>query len=105
MLRKGFLHRDISIGNVLMLDPPVTMRPFEVRSMEQLMVQLSLQYEDELARHANLLEDATEKLDFSDKCHGFLTDGDMAASLEGYFTPRDTGEICVSMPGCLWESN
>ncbi|KAF9643513.1 hypothetical protein BDM02DRAFT_3104306, partial [Thelephora ganbajun] len=38
-LLKGFLHRDISIGNVLMLDPPVTTKPFESETpaVEQLM--------------------------------------------------------------------
>ena len=56
MLRNEFLHRDISIGNILMLDPLVPMKPFEARTIGQFMTRLSLQYEDELARCANLLE-------------------------------------------------
>ena len=96
MLRAGFLHRDVSIGNTLMLDPPL---PFEARTIEQLMARLSLQHEDELAKYVNLLEDAIKKTGYLDKCHGFLIDGDMAAKLEGYFTMRDTGEVSVSI--CL----
>ena len=99
MLREGFLHRDVSIGNTLMLDPPVTMKLFEARTIEQQMAQLSLQYEGELAKCADLLEDAIKNIGCLDKCHGFLIDGDMAANLEGYFTLRDTGEVSVSI--CL----
>ena len=39
MLRNGFLHRDIDILNVIMLDPPVTMVSFETRVIEQLMME------------------------------------------------------------------
>ena len=89
ILEKGFLHRDISIGNTLMLDPPATMKPFEA--------QTSLLDVDESSGYAKLLEDAVRKMDFSEGCHGFVTDGDMAAKLEGYFTPRVTGETSVGM--------
>jgi len=105
MLRKGFLHRDVSIGNVLMLDPPVTMKPFEARPVEQLMAQLSLNDANELSKYASLLEEVIGKMGFSDKCHGFVIDGDMAASLEGYFTSRDTGERSVCTPSCAGEPN
>jgi len=97
MLRRGFLHRDVSIGNTLMLDPPVTTKPFEAQSIKQLMTELSLQYEGELAKSTKLLEDTVQKVGHSDKCHGFIIDGDMAASLEGYFTSRGTGEVTVSI--------
>ena len=96
MLRKGFLHRDVSIGNTLMLDPPVTMKPFETRAVEELMTQLSLQYGDELTTHADLLGDMIKKIGLADKCHGFVIDGDMAAPLKDYFTSRDHGERSVS---------
>jgi len=72
MLRGGYLHRDISIGNILMLDPPVTMKPLEARAMEQLMTRLSLRYEDELARYANLLEGVINEVGSLDKCYGLL---------------------------------
>ena len=98
MLRRGFLHRDVSIGNTLMLDPPVTANPFEVRTIEQLMTQLSLQYEDELAKYAEMLEGAIKKVGHSDECHGFVIDGDMTATLEGHFTGGGTREY---PPSCV----
>ena len=61
MLRKGFLHRDISIGNVLQLDSPVRMTPFEVQPTEESTTQISPQHKDELARHADLLEVALKR--------------------------------------------
>ena len=75
MLRKGFLHRDVSFSNTLMLDPPVTMKPFEARSIKEFMTQLSLEYEGELARYANLLEDVIKKMGFPEACYGFVVDG------------------------------
>jgi len=105
MLRRGFLHRDVSIGNTLMLDPSVMTRSFEAWAIKQLMTELSLQYEGELARYAKLLEDAIKEVGHMDKCRGFVTDGDMAAGLEGYFTSRDTGEVYVSICLAVWESN
>ena len=97
MLRRGFLHRDIDIGNILQLDPPVRMTPFKVQTIEEFMAQLSLQHKDELARHAGLLEVAIGRVVSLDECYGFIMDGDMAARLEGYFTLGDTGERSVSM--------
>ena len=83
-----------------MLNPPVAMKPFEVRAVGQLMTRLSVQYEDELAKYANQLEDVIEKMGYSDKCLGLVIDGDMATSLEGYyFTSGDTQEVFVS--NCL----
>ena len=99
MLRMGFLHRDVSIGNTLMLDPPVMMKRFEARTIDQHMAQLSLEYKDDLTKYTNQLEDVIKKMGFSDRCHGFLIDGDMAAELEGYLTQRDKGEVSVSI--CL----
>jgi len=98
MLRRGFLHRDVSIGNILMLDPPVTTKPFDAWEIKELMKQLSLRYEDEpeLGKYAKLLHDAIKDVGYLAKCHGFLIDGNMAARLKGYFTSRDTGEVFVS---------
>jgi len=97
MLIKGFLHRDVSIGNTLMLDPPVTMKPFTLRTIEQLMAHLSIESKNDLGKYVSRLEDAIKKVDFSDKCHGFIIDGDMAAKLKGYFALRDVGEASVSI--------
>ena len=116
MLRNGFLHRDVSIGNTLMLDPPV--KP-SVRSIEDLVARLTPQLdppvepsaqpiEDRLARLClqdggdltkcfDRLKDAIGKDNLTDKCHGFVIDGDMAARLKGYFTSPHTGERSVSI--------
>jgi len=105
MLRRGFLHRDVSIGNTLMLDPSVTMKPFEVRTIEQLMTQLSLEQGGGLNKYVEQLEGAIKKVGHSGECHGFIIDGDMAARLEGYFTSRDMGEASVSIRLLVLESN
>ena len=105
MLRKGFLHRDVSIGNTLMLDPPVTMEPFEVQTIKQLMTQLSLENGGEINKDIGLLEGAIKNVGHMDECHGFIIDGDMAARLEGYSTSRDMGEVSMSIGLVVWESN
>ena len=57
MLRMGFLHRDISIGNVLMLNPPAEMEPFEEWTAEQWMAHLHLEDTTlELTEYVNLVE-------------------------------------------------
>ena len=101
-LRKGFLHRDISIGNALMLDPPVKMEPFAKETLEQRMAQLRLR-ETKLADHVALLEKMIDELGSPDMCRGFFIDGDMAAPLEDYFTERRMGEKSVGTPNCVGE--
>ena len=61
----GFLHRDINIGNVLMLDPPVT-KPSGAWTMEQLVTQLRFQDGGEpVAKHVSLLEQTIRGLDLA----------------------------------------
>ena len=106
MLRIGFLHRDISIGNVLMLKLPVEMEPFEEWTIEKLMEQLHFQDgTPELTKYVNLVEKMVKEMDSPNQCRGFVTDGDMAACLESYFTSRDTGERSVGTPNCVGELN
>jgi len=93
MLRKGFLQRDISIGNVLRLDPPVEMDPFAEWTLEEQVEQLRL--EDgthELTGYVKSVEKMIEELGSQKKCCGFVIDGDMAACLKDYLTSRDVGE-------------
>ena len=97
MLIKEFLHRDVSIGNTLMLDPPVTTNPLTLSTIEELMENLSIGPNNDLGKYVGLLEDMVKRMGFSDKCHGFIIDGDMAAELEGYFAPCDTREVYVSI--------
>jgi len=102
-LRKGFLHRDISIGNALMLDPPVKMEPFAEETLEQRMARLCLQEGIELDNYVALLKKMIKELGHQDMCRGFFIDGDMAASLEGYFTRRRMEEKSVGTPNCVGE--
>ena len=104
MLKMGFLHRDINVGNVLMLDPPVT-KPSGAWTMEQLVTQLRFQDGGEpVAKHVSLLEQTIRGLDSPGKCHGFVVDGDMAARLEDSLTLGDLRERSVSMLDCIGES-
>lgn len=80
MLQKGFLHRNINIYNTLLLDTPVTMRPFDARSIGQLTLQNGPG--DQFNEHVERLEDCIRKLGFSDKCNGFVIDDGVVASLE-----------------------
>ena len=86
MLKMGFLHGDINIGNVLMLDLPVT-KPSGAWTMEQLVTQLRFQDGGEpVAKHVSLLEQTIRGLDSPGKCHGFVVDGDMSARLKDSLT-------------------
>ena len=105
MLRRGFLHKGVSISTILMMDPPVAMKSFEVQTVGQLMMQLSLENGDEINKDIKLLEGAIKNVGHMDECHGFFVDGDMAACLEGYSTSRDTGEVPVSICLVMLEFN
>ena len=106
MLRIGFLHRDINIGSVLMLKHPVEMEPFEEWAVEKRMEQLHFQdMTPELTKYVDLVEKMVKEMDSPNLCRGIVTDGDMAARLEGYFTSRDTGERSVGTPNCVGEPN
>ena len=105
MLRRGFLHRGVSISTILMMDPPVAMKSFEVQTIEQLMMQLSLENGDEINKDIKLLEIAIKNVGHMGECHGFVVDGDMATCLEGYFTSRDMGEVSVSICLVMLEFN
>jgi len=105
MLKMGFLHSDINIGNVLMLDPPVT-KPFGAWTIEQLVTQLRFQDGGEpVAKHVRLLEQMIRELGSPGKCYGFVIDGDMTAHLEDCLTLRDLRERSVGIPDCVGEPN
>ena len=91
ILKKGFLHRDISIGNILMLGPLLGLSPSE------LFPPVPPGDEDPLGEDVKKLQKAVKDVGLSEGCHGIVIDGDMAASLEDYFTPRETGERSVGM--------
>jgi len=82
MLRKGFQHRDISIGNVLLCEDPQTKRP-----LSQALGGLVLNLEELDTRKARLEKLITllQRLKIDDKCRGFVIDGDLAVHLPEYF--------------------
>ena len=87
ILKKGFLHRDISIGNILTLRLPLKSCPSELLTGDK----------DDLDKLVKRLKEAVKNVDLWEECYGFVIDGDMAASLEGYFTTREMGERSVGM--------
>ncbi|KAJ7220514.1 hypothetical protein GGX14DRAFT_354587 [Mycena pura] len=80
---KGFLHRDVSIGNLLALQDAVDMEPFKIDSTDELSM---LMHELNIERHpdvdvvkqARRLGRLIGELDIGNKCSGFIIDGDHA---------------------------
>jgi hypothetical protein len=109
MLQRGFLHRDISIGNALMSDPFEEIPPFEVQNLEKFVAQLRLpdaeKLNAELAGYTHKLEREIKLATPLGECHGFLIDGDMAAPLTSYFSNRDKGKISVCVLSSAGNSN
>jgi len=102
ILRRGSLHRDISIGNILMLDPPVKMEPFS-ETLEQRMARLHLREETKMVNYVNLVEKMIKELDSPNMYCGLVIDGDVAARLEDYSTLDDLRERSVGMLDCIGE--
>ncbi|KAJ7162646.1 hypothetical protein C8R43DRAFT_991048 [Mycena crocata] len=96
--QKGFMHRDISIGNVLLNLVPVDSQPFTLTFSEEASVMstsaaLNNMELNESESSEEVAEDVAEeimllvkRLEIEGKCRAFVTDGDMAANLETYFT-------------------
>jgi len=85
-----------------MLDPPVKIEPFAEETLEKRMARLCLQEETELDNYIALLKKMIKELGPQDLCPGFSVDGDMAVSLEDYFTQRRM-EKSVCTPNCVEE--
>ncbi|KAF5374079.1 hypothetical protein D9757_010719 [Collybiopsis confluens] len=81
MCQKGFQHRDISIGNVLMVNKPIESAHFHIDTSNA---------RDRDVR-VNILSLCTD-LNISNQCTGFLIDGDMAVNWETYFKESHTGD-------------
>ncbi|KIY64291.1 hypothetical protein CYLTODRAFT_457351 [Cylindrobasidium torrendii FP15055 ss-10] len=105
-LLKGWMHRDISIGNILRLEKECDRKPFSAKSVIDLLRTSGTQDDagesaitwesigilasadankQALVLEAKALERALETLEISTKCCAVWTDGDMAANLNGYF--------------------
>ncbi|KAJ3730942.1 hypothetical protein DFJ43DRAFT_1082134 [Lentinula guzmanii] len=76
MCREKYQHRDLSIGNVLMVDEPMETEPFVIP--------------DPNATQREILE-LCKKLKINDQCTGFVIDGDMAVTWNSYFTEEHLG--------------
>ncbi|KAG7094149.1 hypothetical protein E1B28_007761 [Marasmius oreades] len=105
--QNGFMHRDVSIGNVIRLEPGLAMKtidivdPFPERDVslkepEQARNAIAgtrSQKESEQVRnaiastrsHIDEIKRLVEKLGISSGCKGILIDGDMAANWKTYF--------------------
>ena len=105
LIQKGYLHRDISIGNLVMMEDAVTTKPFEIlkkestnattveditNALQDLKVDSSANatWESELTAALNDLK-------ITDKCHGFVIDGDMAIKMDDYFNKKHLGSLSV----------
>ncbi|KAJ7211361.1 hypothetical protein GGX14DRAFT_394273 [Mycena pura] len=95
MFLKGFLHRDVSIGNILALPDAIEMEPFDIDSSDELstlMHGLNMEKHPglDLVYQAGRLERLIGELDIGNKCSGFIIDGDHAARWEQSFdSPHD----------------
>ncbi|KAJ3982359.1 hypothetical protein F5890DRAFT_1530154 [Lentinula detonsa] len=76
MCQNDYQHRDLSIGNVLMVDEPIKTRRFDIHKPNETQREIL-----ELCR----------KLDINDQCTGFVIDGDMEVTWKSYFTEEHVG--------------
>ncbi|KAJ3995066.1 hypothetical protein F5050DRAFT_1713202 [Lentinula boryana] len=76
MCQNDYQHRDLSIGNVLMVDEPIKTERFDIPNPNETQREIL-----ELCR----------KLDINDQCTGFVIDGDMAVTWKSYFTEEHLG--------------
>ncbi|KAJ3990712.1 hypothetical protein F5050DRAFT_103123, partial [Lentinula boryana] len=76
MCAKKYQHRDLSIGNVLMVDEPIKTEPFDIPEPDETQREIL-----ELCKILNI----------NDQCTGFVIDGDMAVTWNSYFTEEHLG--------------
>ncbi|KIY61593.1 hypothetical protein CYLTODRAFT_427477, partial [Cylindrobasidium torrendii FP15055 ss-10] len=125
-LLKGYMHRDISIGNLLRLFNEVDRKPFSAKSVVELLRASRNDTEtatddvstwtsiEELASgdaekkrlvdNAKALERALQTLNISDKCRAVWSDADMAANLNNYFErERNKSKVSGTEEFQSWE--
>ena len=102
LIQKGYLHRDISIGNVVMVEDAVTTKAFEIlkkeggkATVENITEALRDLKIDSSATWENDLTIALQDLNITNKCHGFVIDGDMAIKMADYFNKEHPGSRSV----------
>jgi len=104
MIQKGYHHRDLSIGNILMIDEAVKTKHFEIikkqkesatveditKKLQQLKINIDPSATWELSLEATL-----QRLEITDECRGFVIDGDMAIKMADYFEKEHNGSRSV----------
>ena len=104
LIQKGYLHRDISIGNVAMMEDAVTTKAFGIlkeegwnTTVEGMTEELQKLKIDSSAKATweNKLIASLHDLGVTDKCHGFVIDGDMAINMVDYFNEEHPGSRSV----------
>ena len=97
LIQKGYLHRDISIGNLVIVEDAVTTKAFEIlkndggnATVENITAALQNLKIDSSASSAKdtwekKLTAVLQDLGTTDECHGFVIDGDMATKMADYF--------------------
>ncbi|KAJ3725692.1 hypothetical protein DFJ43DRAFT_1157426 [Lentinula guzmanii] len=76
MCVKNYQHRDLSIGNVLMVDEPIKTERFDIPNPNETQREIL---------------DLCRELGIDDQCTGLVIDGDMAVNWESYFTEEHVG--------------
>jgi hypothetical protein len=116
LIQKGYLHRDISIGNLVMVEDAVTTEAFGIlkkeggkataenitKALQELKIDSSAKVTWE-----NELTIALQDLNITNKCHGFVIDGDMAIKMTDYFNKEHPGSRSVrwNLKLCWYNSN
>ena len=104
LIQKGYLHRDISIGNVVMMENAVTTEAFEILKnhgwnatigdITEVLQELKIDSSAK-ATWENKLTAALHDLNITNKCHSFVIDGDMAIKIADYFNKEHLGSRLV----------
>ena len=105
LIQKGYLHRDISIGNLVMMEDAVTTEAFRIFKKEGLNAtvenitrtfqELKIDSSNTNAAWEKKLSDTLQDLNITNKCHGFVIDGDMAIKMDDYFNRENSGSRLV----------
>jgi hypothetical protein len=104
LIQKGYLHRDISIGNVVMVEDAVQTDPFEIlkneswnKSVEDITEVLKDLKFDSSTKVGleDKLNDTLFRLGITDMCQGFVIDGDLAIKMADYFNKAHPGSRSV----------
>ncbi|KAI0754525.1 hypothetical protein C8Q80DRAFT_373079 [Daedaleopsis nitida] len=129
----GYLHRDVSIGNVIRLDKPAQRPAFNIRERmaglvhppdivegmknlrvdsqdsdgdgfwKDLIVATTEESLKAVVRAAERLEKALAQVGLSTECLAVLIDSDMAAPLEGYFSSSEHSGVISGTPEFMSE--